>query len=224
MTRSPTIRRRAATALLAAAAAGATLVPGAAGAHAPNAPDAPSPSAEASSGSGVARHPDHLPPEVRHDLRRARRATEAYRDVEVARADGYAPIGECTDDPKYGAMGIHFANEERIADGRLDIEEPEILVYQPTRHGGLRLVAIEYFQADADQDLHTDEDRPWLFDLPFDGPMLGHEPGMPIHYDLHVWLYRHNPAGLFAMWNPDVRCPDDDGHGGHGGGHGDAAS
>ena len=34
--------------------------------------------------------------------------------------------------------------------------------------------------------------------MPFDSPMLGHEPGMPVHYDLHVWLYRHNPAGLFA--------------------------
>jgi hypothetical protein len=34
----------------------------------------------------------------------------------------------------------------------------------------------------------------------------GH-PEMPIHYDLHVWLYRHNPAGMFAMWNPSVHCP-----------------
>ena len=61
--------------------------------------------------------------------------------------------------------------------------------------GKLRLGAVEYFQADADQDLATDQDRPSLFDLPFDGPMLGHEPGMPIHYDLHVWLYKHNPGG-----------------------------
>ena len=70
----------------------------------------------------------------------------------------------------------------------------------------LRLGAVEYFQADADGDLNTDDDRPFMFDLPFDGPMFGHEPGMPVHYDLHVWLYRHNPAGLFAMWNPRVSC------------------
>jgi hypothetical protein len=31
---------------------------------------------------------------------------------------------------------------------------------------------------------------------------------MPIHYDLHVWLYKHNPAGMFAAWNPRVSCPD----------------
>ena len=37
--------------------------------------------------------------------------------------------------------------------------------------------------------------------------MLGHSATMPIHYDLHVWLYRQNPAGIFARWNPRVSCP-----------------
>jgi hypothetical protein len=145
------------------------------------------------------------------DLGRARAATRKFRKVAVARAAGYAATGECAEDPKYGGMGIHYANPELIADGELDVTKPEILVYQPMPSGKLRLGAIEYFQADADQDLATDPDRPYLFGLPFDGPMLGHEPGMPIHYDLHVWLYRHNPAGRFAMWNPRVHCPE----GGH---------
>jgi hypothetical protein len=141
------------------------------------------------------------------DLRRAREATRAFRDVEVARAAGYKATGECAEDPKHGGMGIHYANEELVADGQLDVTKPEILVYQPTRNGTLRLGAVEYFQVDGDQDLATDEDRPSLFGgMPFDGPMLGHDAEMPIHYDLHVWLYRHNPAGKFAMWNPTVRC------------------
>jgi hypothetical protein len=142
------------------------------------------------------------------DLQRARAATRRFRDVNAARAAGYATTGECAQDPKYGGMGIHYANPDLVADGKLDVTKPEILVYQPMPGGTLQLGAVEYFQADADQDLATDPDRPHLFDLPFDGPMLGHEPGMPIHYDLHVWLYRHNPAGLFAAWNPNVRCPD----------------
>ena len=142
-----------------------------------------------------------------HDLRRARHATRAFRDVASARAAGYAPTGPCAEDPKYGGMGIHYANERLVADGELDVTRPEILVYQPRRGGGLRLGAIEYFQADADQELATDADRPTLFGLPFDGPMLGHDAAMPVHYDLHVWLYRHNPAGKFAMWNPRVHCP-----------------
>jgi hypothetical protein len=162
----------------------------------------------------AAAHPGpHEPaPDTASDLRRAREATRAFRDVEAARAAGYAATGECVEDPKYGGMGIHYANEELVADGELDVTKPEILVYQPTRRGKLRLGAVEYFQADDDQDLATDLDRPSLFGLPFDGPMLGHEDGMPIHYDLHVWLYKHNPAGQFAMWNPRVSCPD----GGHG--------
>jgi hypothetical protein len=127
----------------------------------------------------------HLPPDTREQLREVRRATWAFRDVDVAKAAGYAPAPECVDDPKYGGMGIHYANQKLIADGKLDITRPAILVYQPTA-----------------------DDRPSLFGLPFDGPMLGHEPGMPIHYDLHVWLYKHNPAGTFAMWNPRVSCPD----------------
>ena len=148
-----------------------------------------------------------------HDLRRARAATRKYRNVAVARAAGYAAGGECAQDPKYGGMGVHYSNEELLADGQLDVTKPEVLVYEPMPSGKLRLGAVEYFQADADQDLATDPDRPYLFGLPFDGPMLGHEPGMPIHYDLHVWLYRHNPAGLFAAWNPRVHCPDSEGPG-----------
>ena len=158
----------------------------------------------------AAAHPGHPPSahEPTKDLRRARAATRKFRNVAVARAAGYTATGKCTQDPKYGGMGIHYANEELVADGKLDVTKPEILVYQPTPGGKLRLGAIEYFQADADQDLATDPDRPYLFGMPFDGPMLGHEAGMPIHYDLHVWLYRHNPAGRFAMWNPRVHCPD----------------
>ena len=146
---------------------------------------------------------------VTDDLRKARRATLAFRDVAAARAAGYEADHECAEDPKYGGMGIHYSNPRLIADGRLDVERPEVLVYQPTGGGKLRLGAIEYFQADADQDLDTDGDRPSLFGLPFDGPMLGHNPQMPKHYDLHVWLYRHNPAGMFAMWNPQVKCSGD---------------
>lgn len=149
----------------------------------------------------------HVPAETRALLRQARRATRVYRDVAAARTAGYAQAGACAEDPKYGAMGIHYENPRYVSDGVLDLTRPELLVYQPTRSGKLRLGALEYFQVDADQDLATDTDRPWLFGMPFDGPMLGHSTEMPIHYDLHVWLYRHNPAGRFAMWNPSVRCP-----------------
>jgi hypothetical protein len=148
-----------------------------------------------------------IPVNLQDRLKDVRRATMAYKDVKVAEASGYVPAGPCVEDPKYGGMGVHYENLALVEDGILDPLRPEVLVYQPTKNGKLRLGAVEYLQVDDDQDLATDDDRPWLFGVPFDGPMLGHSPTMPIHYDLHVWLYKHNPAGIFAMWNPRVSCP-----------------
>lgn len=59
---------------------------------------------------------------------------------------------------------------------------------------------------DADQDLSTAGARPLMFGQAFAGPMEGHFPGTPMHYDLHVWTWAHNPAGMFAEWNPALSC------------------
>jgi hypothetical protein len=160
----------------------------------------------AADAQGTAAPRGDVPAQMTDELKDVRRATRAYKDVKAAEAAGYVPAGPCTDDPKYGGMGFHYENLALVEDDELDPLRPEVLVYQADKHGKLRLGAVEYLRVDDDQDLATDDDRPWLFDVPFDGPMLGHNPTMPIHYDLHVWLYRHNPAGIFAMWNPNVTC------------------
>ena len=39
--------------------------------------------------------------------------------------------------------------------------------------------------------------------------MDGHVPVMPAslrHYDLHVWLWRSNPKGIFTSTNAAVKC------------------
>jgi hypothetical protein len=135
-----------------------------------------------------------------YEVQAARRATRRFRSLRVAKQAGYERAGACVE-----GMGFHYANPELIGDGRLQIRRPEILVYQQ-RGGRMRLVALEYFRPDADQRLDTDDDRPRLFERPFDGPMEGHEPGMPIHYDLHAWLYKRNPDGRFTALNPRVSC------------------
>ena len=134
-------------------------------------------------------------------------ATTAYRDPAAAIAAGYVPTDVCVELPGVGGMGYHYVHPERAGDAVIDPTLPEVLVYVPSRSGRPRLAAIEYFQADADGDITTDGDRPTLFGEPFEGPMEGHEPGMPVHYDLHVWLWKHNPAGQLAAWNPAVECP-----------------
>jgi hypothetical protein len=103
-------------------------------------------------------------------------------------------------------MGVHFVNQALMKPGPIDATKPPVLTYAPTPGGGFELLAAEYFKPDADQNVKTDGDRPSLFGRAFDGPMLGHSPGMPIHYDLHVWLWKHNPSGVFSPWNPDASC------------------
>ncbi len=135
-------------------------------------------------------------------------ATKQYRDVNVAVGDGYVPVGECAELPGVGGMGYHYLHQGRAGDSVVDPARPELLVYQTDGKGRLRLGAVEYFLADADQDVATDDDRPYLFgEFAFDGPMPGHEERMRLHYDLHVWLYRPNPAGQLEGWNPKVTCP-----------------
>lgn len=151
-------------------------------------------------------HP-HQPgssPSVALQLAKVRLATAGYHWVGRAEAAGYASTVECVASPA-GGMGVHYMNSALAADPAVVATKPELLLYEPTRHGP-RLVGVEYLKVDADQDLSTDEDRPSLFGVPFDGPMPGHGPGQPVHYDLHVWLWKHNPSGMFAPFNPRVSC------------------
>jgi hypothetical protein len=133
-------------------------------------------------------------------------ATRRYRDVDRALAAGYLATDLCVP-----GMGWHYVNPGLAADPAIDAVWPEVLLYVPGSDGEARLVGIEYFKADTDGSLKTDDDRPTLFGQPFDGPMAGHAvpagaPPMPVHYDLHVWLYLDNPDGVLATENPRITC------------------
>jgi hypothetical protein len=135
--------------------------------------------------------------------------TWQYNDINVALADGYVPgpvnEGICVQGPE-GVRGYHYTNWERLLAPTLDFSKPPMLVYQPDGHGGMKLVAVEFYHTDADQDLSTNDDLPYFGSYPFKGPMEGHVPGMPIHYDTFVWAWQYNPAGLTADFNPLGSC------------------
>ena len=133
-------------------------------------------------------------------LAAARAATAAFHDPAVALAAGYLPTDQCVP-----GMGQHWVSPANLADGVHDLTKPDVLLYEPTADGP-RLVGLEWIQFDADQDLTTDDDRPSLEGLPFEGPMPGHEPGMPVHYDKHLYLWKTNPLGAFSVLNPRVGC------------------
>jgi hypothetical protein len=103
-----------------------------------------------------------------------------------------------------GAMGVHFANSTLVGDGQIDYRTPEALVYAPVG-GKLHLAALEYVVLKAAWDAKHARD-PVLFGHKFNETYGGNRFGLPAFYSLHVWLYKHNPAGEFAMWNPLVHC------------------
>ena len=142
-------------------------------------------------------------PALSEELAAVRRALEKYQDPIVAVRDGYFSTVGCVKYPT-GGMGIHFLNVQLITPTP-DPMRPTILLYEPVGDK-LRLVGAEWFVP-----LATGvKERPSLFGQPFDGPMEGHEPLQPAqlhHYDLHVWLFKSNPAGLFNAVNPNVKCP-----------------
>jgi len=156
-----------------------------------------------------AANPQAQSSKVLKDLARVRKATKKYHDVNKAIADGYMPTPVCTSVPGVGGMGYHYVNPSLAMDPEIKLTKPEILLYADTGEG-LKLVGVEYFYGIGapDSPIPTPPPpAPVLFDRPFDGPMLGHEPGMPPHYDLHVWVWRANPDGMFAPFNPNVTCP-----------------
>ena len=152
---------------------------------------------------GASAHDGHAPSAATlsaSTLAAARAATAAFHDPAVAIAAGFLPSDHC--EP---GMGQHWVNPANLMDGVHDLTKPDVLLYEPTTDGP-RLVGLEWMQPDADQDVTTDEDRPSLGGLPFEGPMLGHSPDMPVHYDKHLYLWKTNPEGAFAVINPRVTC------------------
>lgn len=150
-------------------------------------------------------------------LAKLKMVTDKYHDPDMAIADGYMATDSCVPE-----MGYHYVNASLASD--LDVTElvPEVVLYAPTEDGGSRkLVGVEYFAAalantaGGPAPWFGEEAPPmgWYNPAPtlfgghvFEGPMAGHEPGMPWHYDLHAWVWKDNPDGVFAPFNPDVSC------------------
>src|SRR5512139_3979197 len=146
-------------------------------------------------------------PSVLRDLAKVRQATDKYHDVNAALADGFIETPHCVSSSD-GGMGIHFINPARLMDPSENILEPEILLYAKTEEG-MKLIGVEYFYGIGAPDTPVPNPAPpapVLFGRPFDGPMEQHEPGQPPHYDLHVWVWQANPSGMFAPFNPNVKC------------------
>jgi len=138
-------------------------------------------------------------PAVTEGLARARAATARFVSLDSAVAAGYGrDVARCYVDSHHGAMGFHHVNRANV-DARVDVERPEILLYERFPDGRYVLNGMEYivpYRA-----WPKDSVPPTLLGM----PMLQQEE-LQIWY-LHIWAWTDNASGLFADYNPAVRCP-----------------
>jgi hypothetical protein len=165
-------------------------------------------------------------------LAEVRAATERFRDVEVALAEGYVrdPMNLCDTAEMMGrpralgAMGIHYFRPDLLGisappnprvDGNgthTDFLRPGILIYEPQADGSLALVAVENLVFQKSWHAAGNSGPPSYRGVRYD--TMADNPATPIdeahlfepHYDRHVWIYRDNPNGVFAPFNPNVTC------------------
>ena len=146
-------------------------------------------------------------------LGQVRQATARYHSVAVAEKAGYGRFVDvdgvaCIDMPDMGAMGVHYVHRSLVGDGNVDARTPEAVVYEPGAAGRLHLVAVEYVVIQQAWDA-SHQSPPTLFGHQFDVSASPNRYGLPPFYSLHAWVWKHNPAGAFAMWNPRVNCTAD---------------
>lgn len=178
-------------------------------------------------------------------LAEVRHATERFRDVNVALAEGYIrdPFDLCDTaammgrPASEGAMGIHYFRPDLLGitappsprvsgvGTHTDFRTPSILIYEPQANGSLELVAVENLVFAAAWRAAGHTEPPSFHGVPYDS--MADDPSTPLdeahmfdpHFDRHVWIYRENPNGVFAPFNPAVTCTHHRGSQGHGATH-----
>lgn len=148
--------------------------------------------------------PGNIPAQIRA-------ATAQYHSLDAAKAAGWSNLFAdvngltCivdTDTPSMGGMGYHWVNPANI--GSTDPTKPAALIYQSSPSGKAKFVGMEYLVPDPTGTVA----QPFLGDQPFMyTPPNNRFLGPTAFWSLHVWVWDHNPSGLYAMWNPRITCP-----------------
>jgi hypothetical protein len=128
-----------------------------------------------------------------------------FRDINVARGQLFHELTTCVSGPETGAMGVHMVQDARV-DGKVNPEEPEVLIYEPLANGYMRLVGVEFIVPAALWKPTKEHPTPSV-----EGNLMNFVPGPNRYgpdalYELHVWAFERNPLGAFADWNVRVSC------------------
>lgn len=133
---------------------------------------------------------------VDRDVKAVRDATAPFHSIDRALAAGYTQETGCVEKPPEGGMGYHFGKRE-LRDGTVEVDKPEVLVYEKRADGAFKLNGVEYI---VPIDAWKSSEPPTVMGQPmkrFDRAGF---------YYLHAWIWEHSPSGIFADWNPRVKC------------------
>ena len=163
-------------------------------------------------------------------LAEVKAGAERYRDVQNAIADGYTTDNKCVTAAMLGFpavngdMGLHYVRRDLLGlpakpgTGRVsgtgtytDFAKPAMLVYEPQADGSMELVAVENLVFASEW--HKTREKPPQFRgvnylLLKDDPAtkLDEAHNFEPHYELHLWVFRDNPKGMYAPFNPNLTC------------------
>jgi hypothetical protein len=138
-------------------------------------------------------------------IRIVRQSTERFKDVYAAQAEGYALQFGCVSGPDSGAMGLHYVNGDLVNRGELNPTRPQIVIYEPTPDGHLRLTGADFLVFAEAWD-KKNQGPPELMGQLFHYFEFPNRFGLPAFYTLHVWAWKDNPNGAFVNWHPNVSC------------------
>ena len=133
---------------------------------------------------------------VDRDVMKVREATAKFKPTEAAEAAGYKRVTDCVEYKPHGAMGYHYQNNA-LLDTTLDLEHPEVLVYEKMADGTFQLNGVEFLVPISGW---KSPEPPRIM-----GQALTKADSIGFWF-LHVWTWKPSPTGLFAPWNPDVKC------------------
>lgn len=172
------------------------------------APEAPSIAAQLStahaSHAGMIRVANNgdLTPAQKQAIAQVKQVTQRFHDIAIATrptaqgGGGYTvqfPVG-CAASPD-GAQGFHYLNPD-LVDANVELLRPELVMYEPGPNGQMNLVGVDYIVP-----LSLSATPPTLLGQPFTAL------GPPLNvWALHIWGWRPNPGGMFALWNAKVSC------------------
>jgi hypothetical protein len=153
--------------------------------------------------------------EVQRELSAMKAATAKYRDIAVARADGFRQVTQFIP-----GLGLHMAKISALGKG-FDYLHPDILLYEPTASGGLKLVGAAYsvpHVGDAPPEGFPGGGDVWHYhqNLCFVGGAVTIAPSAAAcetrggvfqaktAWLLHAWVWTPNPEGVFTEYNANV--------------------